>query len=329
MTDDARRPRVLVCSLGGTIAMTDRGDGGVVPTESAQSLVDAVPGLDTVADIEAMSFRQIPGAHLTLDDIVELGRVLGGRSKDVDGIVITQGTDTLEETSFALDLLWDADTPLVVTGAMRNPTLPGTDGPANLLAAVTVAGAGSARGAGCLVVLGDEVHAARFVQKRHTTRPSAFESPGAGAVGVVSEGDVHIWAAPQRVRLPAPAASPVPAVALVRMSLGDDGRLLDEIGRLGYAGLVVEAFGGGHVPPAVARRLGDLATSLPVVLASRTGAGPVLHATYGFPGSELDLLGRGLLPAGTLDGLRARIVLSFGLAAGVSGAELGTLFGGN
>jgi L-asparaginase len=321
-----KRPRILVCALGGTIAMTRADEPGVVPTQSGQALVDAVPSLADIADVEAMSFRQIPGAHLTLDDVVELARLLTESAENYDGFVVTQGTDTIEETACALDLLWQRDVPVIVTGAMRNPTLPGTDGPGNLLAAVTVAAHPAARGAGCLVVLGDEVHAGRAVQKRHSTRPSAFTSPGGGPVGVVSEGDVHLWATPRRTTLDAIPDTPVPPVALLRLTLGDDGRLATAVAAQGYEGLVVEAFGGGHATPAVAEALGNLVSAMPVVLASRTGAGPVLHSTYGFPGSEMDLLGRGLISAGTWDGLKARILLSFCLAAGSDRETIANLF---
>ncbi|MPZ74438.1 MAG: asparaginase [Nitriliruptorales bacterium] len=314
----ATAPRVLVCALGGTIAMTDAGQGGVVPTESAASLVAAVPALGGVARVDAMSFRQIPGAHLTIEDCVELAAALRGRAPAYGGIVVTQGTDTIEETSFALDMLWEGDTPLVVTGAMRNPTLPGSDGPANLLAAVRVAASDVTRGNGCVVVMGDEIHAALLVQKRHTTRPSAFTSPAGGAIGVVSERDVHVWADVRRgPRLASSPTVPVPRVALVRLSLGDDGGLLGAVPDLGYEGVVVEAFGGGHTDAGTAELLGAIARTMPVVLASRTGAGAGLLRTYGFPGSERDLLGRGVIPAGTLDGLKARIALTLMLAAGM------------
>ena len=306
--------------------MAHQDTSGVVPTHSAQALVDAVPDLARVAEVQATSFRQVPGAHLTLDDVVELAEYLAGAVDDFDGFVVTQGTDTLEETAFALDLLWHGAAPVVVTGAMRNPTLPGADGPANLLAAVTVAGSAAARNTGCVVVLGDEIHAARAVQKRHTTRPSAFESPGGGPVGWVCEGRVDLWASPRRVTLPRVPPRPVPPVALLRIAMGDDGRLVPAVADAGYEGLVVEATGGGHVNPAVADALVDLSAGMPVILASRTAAGPLLRETYGFAGGEMDLLARGLTSAGAWDGLKARILLTFALGSGVPHETLRTLF---
>jgi len=184
------RPKVLLVSLGGTITMTREAAGaGIAPTLGAAELVAAVPGLADVADIAAHSALRIPGASLVFDDLIRLAELLDARfAEGVDGAVVIQGTDTIEETAWFLDLLVASDAPVVVTGAMRGPQMPGADGPANLLAATIVAASGRARGLGTLVVLSDEVHAARFVQKMHTALPSAFASPSAGPIGLVAEG---------------------------------------------------------------------------------------------------------------------------------------------
>jgi L-asparaginase len=217
----------------------------------------------------------------------------------------------MEETSFALELLVDADRPIVVTGAMRNPTLAGADGPANLLAAVQVAASPDAVALGTLVVANDEIHAARFVRKTHTSSPSSFQSPGAGPLGWIIEGRARIFFRVAKLQgIPRRAPDAVPAVALLTSVLGDDARLVTTLEDLGYAGLVLEGFGGGHVPRVVVAALSDLAARRPVVLASRTGSGEVLRDTYGYAGAERDLLGRGLISAGFLNGPKARILLS-------------------
>ena len=321
-------PKVAVLSLGGTISSTSAGGAGVVPTLTGESLVEDVPQIAEVVDVSAASFRQVASSELTVDDLTELaaeieGRMAGGAA----GVVVTQGTDTIEESAFVLDLLVDRDEPVVVTGAMRNPTLPGADGPANLLASVQVAASDVARGLGTVVVLNDEIHAARFVRKTHTQSPATFESPLAGPLGFVSEGTPRVALRPaNRHHVSLPADSQDRPVALLTGVLGDDGRLVGEVERLGYAGLVIEAMGGGHLPSVMVEPLAKLASRMPVVLASRTGGGEVLRRTYGFPGSETDLLSRGLINAGTLDGRKARLLLSLLLRSGASGEEICATF---
>jgi L-asparaginase len=182
--------RVAMISLGGTIAMTSTTQGGVAPALSAQQLLAAIPGLaDLDVDVQTVDFRQLPGASLGFDDLTALAALVHDKlAEGVDGVVVVQGTDTIEETSYLLDLYHAAPQPVVVTGAMRNPTLAGADGPANLLAAVQTAASSAARDLGCLVVLADEIHAARRVRKTHSTAGATFQSPNGGPLGYLVEG---------------------------------------------------------------------------------------------------------------------------------------------
>ena len=310
--------------------MLPSGAGGVTPALDGAALVAAVPGLEEVAELTVVSFRRLGSAHLSLEDVIalysEVARHIDGGA---EGIVISQGTDTLEEVAFALDLLLDSVVPVAVTGAMRNPSLPGADGPANLLAAMRVAANSQARGLGVVVVLNDEVHAARYVRKTHTTSTSAFRSPLTGPLGWVVEGRVRIASRPtSRPRLGWEPGNtpPIVPVALLSVSLGDDGRLIDLVQQAGYGGLVVEAFGAGHVHVPVAYRLKELAAVMPVVLASRTGSGETLRHTYDFSGSEKDLLSSGLIGAGPLDGPKARILLSLLLSTGATREQIAAEF---
>jgi L-asparaginase len=314
----------MVFSLGGTISSVDAGGKGVEPTLTGEALVSDVPEIAEVAEVAAVSFRQAASGELTVDDLIELAAEITGRIDDgASGAVVTQGTDTIEETSFVLDLLVDSDAPVVVTGAMRNPTLPGADGPANLLASIQVAASDVARGLGAVVVLNDEIHAARFVRKTHTSNPATFRSDPVGPVGWVSEGVPRVVLRPAgRHKITLPEDTQESPVALHTFTLGDDGRLLPEIERQGYAGLVVEALGGGHVPSVTVEALEDLAGKMPVILASRTRSGEVLRSTYGFPGSEVDLLERGLISAGPLDGPKARLFLTLLLRSGATREEI-------
>jgi L-asparaginase len=320
-------PSVSVLALGGTIASTGSGTG-VTPTLTAMQLVDSVPGLAEVARISADTFRQVPSPELTIADMAALAGEIERRLASGDvGVVVTQGTNTIEETAFALDLLVDGEAPVVVTGAMRNPTLAGADGPANLLAAVATAASDQARGLGAVVVFADEIHAARFVRKAHTQSICPFRSSPVGPIGWLSEGKVRVGARPVgRRRLILRAVNEPPAVALLTFGAGDEGRLVAAVAPAGYQGLVVEGTGGGHITGACVEQLEQLAKSIPVVLASRTGAGELLTRTYSFVGSEIDLINRGLIAAGAMTAARARVLLRLLLAAQAPIAEIGRAF---
>ncbi|MGA4842408.1 asparaginase [Streptomyces sp. G45] len=303
---------VSVFTLGGTISA--RAGGGPTRLTGAETLA-TVPVPDGVT-VELHDVRQLPGSSLTLTDLAALAERVDQATAAGHGVVVVQGTDTLEETAFLLDVVCAPGTPVAVTGAMRRPDLPGADGPANLAAALAVAADPGCRGLGVVTVLADEIHAARHVRKAHTTSLTTFASPGAGPLGRVVEGVPRILLRPQGPTVERPLRLREPArVALVTLSIGDGGELLDAVDDR-FDGLVVAAFGAGHAPKWLVEPLAKLADRIPVVLASRTGAGPLLSETYRGPGSEADLLSRGLLSAGPLDAPKARLLLYALLADG-------------
>lgn len=317
-------PRIALFTMGGTIAsLPTKGGEEAVPTLTADLLVKAVPQLDGLAKLEARTFCQTASGDLTIEIIQNLAQAIADCFDDgIDGVVVTQGTDTLEETAYLLDLLTRQEKPIVLTGAMRNAGLAGADGPANLLAAVQVAISKDAWGIGPLVVFADQIHLPRFVRKTHSGSIAAFTSPNTGPIGWLTEGKTRIPLRPSKRTLAFDAitsdAYPLPRVALVKVGLGDDLEILRDLDLRGYQGLVIEAFGGGHLPSGDVEHVSELASRIPVLFASRTGAGEVFTATYGFAGSEKDLLDRGLIGAGTLDGLKARLLLILLLRAGAT-----------
>lgn len=306
--------RVLLASLGGTIASIRTAPGEPpAPMLDAADLVASAVGVEGVAEVRAASLRAAESSDLELPDVLELRHALVGAVADgFDGMVVTQGTDTLEETAFAMDCLHAGAEPVVFTGAMRTADATGADGPANVLAAVRVAASEAARDAGTLVVMNGIVHAARFVRKSHAQSLEAFRSPGVGAMGRVDEGRVRLaWRPQPMLRRLVPGEGPVPSVALLTASLGDDGRLLDSILPAGYEGVVVEGFGEGHVPPAWLPGLDRLARRIPVVMTSRTGAGEI-------NGGNLApaLSAAGVIPGGGLSGVKVRVLLTLQLWSG-------------
>jgi len=321
---------IALFTLGGTIAMAGHTVDGIRRLTGGD-LTAAVPGLgDLGRPIEVQDVEAESSANLTLATLLD---VVDAASKAISdgatGIVVTQGTDTLEETSFLVDQVWPHSHPFVLTGAMRNPTLAGHDGPANLLAAARVACSPAARDLGALVVLNDEIHAARWVRKTHSTSTATFASPNAGPIGQVVEGRVRLLTRPARQDgVPGraePADLAATRVALYTVTLDDDGLLLEGLADT-HQGLVVAGYGVGHVPSALAPVLGALADRIPVVLTSRTGGGSILRSTYKSVGSESDLLGRGLIDGGFLDPYKARVLLRLLLATGEGDDEITAAF---
>ena len=301
-----QKSKLQIYSLGGTIAMAPTLDAGsgVCPTFSADDIIAAAPELAEVADISTESLSLKGSANLLFSEIAELcrraARVPSG------GIMVTQGTDSMEESAFLASLLYRGSQPMVFTGAMRSPTQPGADGRANLMAAALTAL--TSDGPAVSVVMNDEIHHPFYVTKSHTSNVAAFQSPVRGPVGQIAEGNVFLHPVQPSPTFEIPAE--FAPVALLSAVLDDDGNLFDTILSAGYAGLVVEGFGAGHVSENIAEKLAVIAAKIPVILASRVRAGSVFERTYGYRGAEIDLLNKGLVPAGRLSGRKARILLS-------------------
>ena len=309
------RPKVIFLPLGGTISMVQSAGQGAKPRLTGEDLLKA-SSFSGDADIEVVSRAPMASANLALPDLIDLATDLERAfSAGAEGAVLTLGTDTLEEVAFALDLLIDSDRPMVLTGAMRFANQPGAEGAANLKAAFDVASDPDAGGRGVLVVMNDEVHAARFVTKANTMSTAAFSSAPFGPMGIVQEGR-PLWAfRPNAWPGKMPAARISPQVPVLTPGFGDDPRYLELLLSDPPDGAIVAALGAGHVPARLVDALEKLAIQCPVVLASRIFQGPTLQQTYGYPGAEMDLIRKGLIPSGILNAAKAKVALQILLSA--------------
>ena len=325
------KPIVAVGALGGTIAMASSRFGEPVsPQLDADALLRAVPGLERTADIRAETLASVASPSI---GVPEARSALAFAERAVAdgavGVVLTHGTDTLEETAYLLDLCWGRPEPIVLPGAMRSASAPSADGPANLAAAVATASCPDARGHGVLVCLDDTVHAARFVAKTDATALGTFRSRGWGPLGRVLEGRLRIGLVPARRHstLPMPQPGPV-RVPIIECPFDDDGWHLRALLAERPDAVVLAGAGVGHTSEATAEVAADaVARGVPVIVAGRTGSGSTLERTYGFPGSEADLIARGVVPAGFLSPRKARLLAHVLVAAGADGVRLRAEFG--
>ncbi|MGH8385329.1 MAG: asparaginase [Pseudomonas sp.] len=304
-------PKLAIAALGGTVSMQTSNPGeGVVPMVSGETLLASIPQLTTLARVSVETLGLLPSASLDFEFLLS---VLSWAKFQVKqgavGVVITQGTDTLEEAALFFDYLWPHDAPLVLTGAMRSAAQPGADGPANLLDACRVALAESSRQRGVQVVMNGQIHHARSVRKTDSLALQAFSSPTMGPAGLLLEDRVCYLRPPEsRTVLPLPQQT-TQKVAMLEASLSADTLLLENILDLGYDGLVIAGFGAGHVSEKWAAKIESIAEKIPVIIATRTGSGSTARASYGFMGGEMDLIHKGVSMAGFLCPRKARILL--------------------
>jgi L-asparaginase len=319
------RPRVAVIFTGGTIAMrADTGLGGNVPSLDADALLASVPGVDELADVVPIDWGLVPASHLSFAQVLEIGGILRDQlaQPDVSGAVVVQGTDVIEETAFAWDLLPLPDKPIVVVGAMRSASEDGYDGPGNLRGAIAGAADRALGGQGVVVAMAGEIHGADDVRKTHTHATDTFRSPNRGRLGTVADGQVTLERrrSPARLRrIPTRAALPV---HLLPFALETEPAVFASLAEPRPAGLVVAAAGGGNTPPAflaLGRRLID--AGVPVALTTRCPSGQA-RSGYAFEGGSSQWWEAGALFTGTLDAYRARVLLALGLGAGAALAEL-------
>ena len=311
---------VRLLAAGGTIAMS--GVGGAVPELDASTLAAAVP------EVQWSGIEQVlnkPGPQMTLDDALTLSRAVIAAADTGDGVVVTHGTDTLEEVAHLCDLMYDGDAPIVFTGAIRPASSPGADGPANLTDAAHAATSPECAGLGALVCFAGELHAARAVRKDDSTSPRAFHSPHSGPLGRVGERAVRVDWRPLR-RPPLDVRALDARVETAVAAIGSDGAAIEALLGTGADGLVAVVLGAGHVPPPFLDVLREAAERVPVVVCVRPRRGEILHSTYGFEGSERDLRASGAICAAALSPAAARVKLMACLGAGLDREAIAVAF---
>jgi L-asparaginase len=291
-------PRVHLLATGGTIA------GGANGALDAEDFAKLIPELDRIAKLTVEDFSNIGSSRMTPGLQFQLaGRVneLFGSRPNLAGIVITHGTDSLEETAFLLDLLISSDRPVVFAAAQRPPRMEDSDGPRNLLNAIRLAATSASREMGVLITLNAEIHAAREVRKEHSIALDAFRSSWTGPVGTVDSGQIYFFRKPLR-RLCLSVSSIEPRIDLITLVAGSDGHLVRAAVSSGAKGIVLEVFGRGNVPPKVMEAVEEARKKdVVVVFTTRTRGGRVVLNP-----SAHDL---GIISGEDLDGLKARMLL--------------------
>jgi L-asparaginase len=312
---------IVLLTTGGTIAMQQQAAaGGAVPALVGVDFLKALPS--GLPPLRAEEYANLPSAHLTLELLWGLRQRIAEIARDpgTRGIVVSQGTDTLEESAYLMDLTVPGETPIVFTAAMRTASDVGYEGLANLASAIRTCASPAARGLGVLVVLNDEVHAARFVTKTHTLALNTFQSPGHGRLGRVDLDGV--WIESRLAREIIDCERLQPAVALIKLGVGMDASAFEDAVIRGARGVVIEALGGGRLPPWWLPPIeAAISQGVAVVIASRCPAGRVTDR-YGYAGAHRDQAALGCGFAGGLNGQKARIRLmaALGLAGDAPGA---------
>lgn len=310
--------KILVLHTGGTISMQADAQGQVLPSATNPMTQLA---LDLELELIVRDAFNLPSPHITCDHMMTLYGLIRDMAEQVDGVVITHGTDTLEETAYFLDTLAVPNIPIVLTGAMRSSNELGSDGIYNYLSALRVASHDKSRGKGVLVVMNDEIHAAKYVTKTHTTNVSTFQTPTHGPLGIIMKNDILFFkTAEPRVRFDLDQIIGNVPIIKAYAGMGDD--LLRLLTPDTVDGLVIEALGAGNLPPEATAALQPLLDQgVPLVLVSRCFNG-IAEPVYGYTGGGVDLAQKGVLFVKELNAQKARLKLLIALNAGLTGQEL-------
>lgn len=315
-TSKVSKKKVAVIFNGGTITMkVDSRISAAVPSLTGEEIMAMVTGIEEYAEIESLTFSNLPGPHMTPEIMLELSKFIQNLldREDIAGVVVTHGTDTLEETAFLLDLTINNSKPVIVTGSMRNGSELGYDGPANLAASICTVISEEARNRGVLVCLNDELNCASEVTKSNSMSLDTFKSPNFGPIGIV-DSNVVIFYRDSLIKQHILTDSIESKVDLIKCAAGMDSSYIDFALSKNVKGLVIEAMGRGNIPPLMVdgvKRAID--KGVPVVLVSRCYQGRVLDS-YGYPGGGKTLRKLGVIYGDNMPGQKARIKLMLALS---------------
>jgi L-asparaginase len=320
--------KILVVFTGGTFSMMiDKSTGGAVPRYSGTELLDRIPAARELADIECFDFGKYPGPHMTPDLMFDLSKNIKEKIAEniFDGVIVTHGTDTLEETAYFLDLTIQNKIPIVVIGSMKNSSEPDWDGPRNLIDAIQICLSENCKNLGVLVCLNGEINAASEVTKTYTDEIDTFHSLDFGALGFVQNGRVVLNRLPRKLET-IETDSIIPNVDLITVYAGMNEKFFRFSADSGAEGIVIEALGVGNVPPAAFEGIKyAVDKGIPVVLVSRCPAGETLDI-YSYPGAGKHLHNIGVIFTDYLNGQKARIKLIIALGKTRDKKKLKKLF---
>lgn len=309
------KPKVAIIFNGGTISMSvDERVGAAIPSLSGEQIMSLVTNIDKYAEIETFNFSSLPGPHINIPLMMDIRKLVVENlaREDIDGVVVTHGTDTLEETAYLLDLTIDSPKPVIVVGAMRNSSELGYDGPSNLAAAVCTAISPKSKNKGVLIVMNNEVNAANEVTKTNTLSLDTFKSPEFGPLGIVDNDEV-IYHREIVHHQHISTESAETEVDLIKCVAGMDSRFLKHSVETGAKGIVIEAMGRGNIPPTMLEGIEyAIKHNVAIVMVSRCPTGRVLD-TYGYKGGGRNLRDMGVIFGGHLEGQKARIKLMLAL----------------
>lgn len=318
--------KILVIHTGGTISMHEE-NGQVVPeTHNPMNKVQFTT--DTTIQVTSLDLFNLPSPHIKPEHMLTIYQKLTQLLPDFDGAVITHGTDTLEETAYFLDTMnLPKDKPVALTGAMRSSNELGSDGLYNFSSALRVVADDKTIGKGVVVVMNDEIHAAKYVTKTHTKNVSTFQTPTHGPLGLLTKQDILYFQTPEkRVRFDLTSISGTIPILKAYAGMGDE--LLKCINPEHIDGIVIEALGAGNLPPEAVPYLLDMRTKgTPVILVSRCFNG-IAEPVYGYEGGGVDLAKSGVMFVKELNSQKARLKLLIALNSGLTGSDLKTYIEG-